>query len=644
MKIQRVSSISEFEEIRRSVMEQRKLQKRYICTCCGTGCTSAGARPVVNTFNELFSKLGLEISVKPTGCHGFCEQGPIVIVRPEGIFYRRVKPEDVKKIITKTILENKIVDELLYEDPSTKKKVIYENDIPFYRNQGRILLSCNSNLDPTDILDYISIGGYTALAKVLTSMSPEEVIREIKKSGLRGRGGAGFPTGDKWEVARKQKEELKFIICNADEGDPGAYMDRSLLEGNPHLVIEGMLIGAYAIGASMGYVYVRNEYPLAIKNLTEAIRQAHEYGFLGKNILGTDFNFIIKINRGGGAFVCGEETALMQSVEGRPGDPRPRPPYPAEKGLWEYPTVINNVETWANVTKIIEKGADWFASYGTEGSKGTKIFSLVGKVKNTGLVEVPMGMTIGDLVYKVGGGAQDGQEIKAVQIGGPSGGCIPKELFHLPIDFESLTNAGAMMGSGGLIVMDERTCMVDVAKYFLKFLREESCGKCTPCREGVERMHEILTNITQGNGKPEDIPLLEELAEVVKDSSLCGLGKTAPNPVLTTLRYFRNEYEAHIKEKKCPALVCKELVNYYIDPDKCVGCLLCLKNCPSEAILGENKKIHVILQDKCTKCGTCLEVCPPKVSAVVKLSGEKIVTPKEPIPVQEWKKRKELIS
>lgn len=570
-----MGKIENIEDLKRIAEERKKTfsRKHLISISSGTCGQARGSLKVVEAFKKAIYGLEDKISIKVTGCHGFCSAEPNVIVYPGEVFYSNLKPEHAEKIVN-GVLKGEIVKDLLYHENGNVFTTL--KDIPFYTSQLRVILSDNPLVDPTSIEDYIAIGGYQAFAKVL-KMEPEEVIEEIKKSGLRGRGGAGFPTGLKWEITRRQQEEMKFIICNADEGDPGAYMDRSVLEGNPHLVIEGMLIGAYAIGASIGYVYVRNEYPLAIKNLIEAIKQAREYGLLGKNILGTDFNFIIKINRGGGAFVCGEETALMQSVEGKPGDPRPRPPYPAEKGLWGCPTVINNVETWANVTKIMERGANWFSSIGTKGSKGTKIFSLVGKVKNTGLVEVPMGMTIGDLVYKVGGGPQDGREIKAIQIGGPSGGCIPKELFHLPIDYESLTSEGAIMGSGGLIVMDDRTCMVDVAKYFLKFLKEESCGKCTPCREGIERMLEILTNITEGNGKEDDIQLLQELANVVKDASLCGLGKTAPNPVLTTLRFFKNEYEAHIKEKKCPALVCKELVNYYIDPDKCVGCLLCLK-------------------------------------------------------------------
>ncbi|MGQ9617825.1 MAG: NADH-quinone oxidoreductase subunit NuoF [Candidatus Aminicenantia bacterium] len=610
--MERIQSINDLEKIAKSKKEQ--LFKRPLISISSGTCGQArGSLKVVDAFKRAAYGLEDMISIKVTGCHGFCSAEPNVIVFPDEIFYSNLKPEHAGKIVH-AVLKGEPASDFLYKENGNV--FLRVKDIPFYKAQLRVLLSDNPLVDPTSIEDYIAIGGYQALAKAL-EMKQEEVIEEVKRSGLRGRGGAGFPTGLKWEITRRQKEEMRFVICNADEGDPGAYMDRSLLEGNPHRVIEGMLIGAYAIGASIGYVYVRNEYPLAIKNLTEAIKQAHDYGFVGKNILGTDFNFIIKINRGGGAFVCGEETALMQSVEGRPGDPRPRPPYPSEKGLWEYPTVINNVETWANVTKIMEKGADWFASIGTEGSKGTKIFSLVGKVKNTGLVEVPMGMAIEELIYKVGGGGQNGKKLKAIQIGGPSGGCIPKELFKQPIDYESLTFAGAIMGSGGLIVMDERTCMLDVAKYFLKFLKEESCGKCTPCREGVERMHEILENITLGKGRMEDIALLEELAEVVKDASLCGLGKTAPNPVLTTLRYFRKEYEAHINERKCPAGVCKELIRYEILDDVCNGCGACLRPCSQGAISGEKKKVHKIDQTKCIKCGICYDVCKFDAIAII---------------------------
>ncbi len=608
--------------------------KNFISISSGTCGQARGSLELIKAIENALQELKAEIPIKITGCHGFCSAEPNIIFFPGEIFYANLSPEDAKEILD-SFLNGKVENKFLYRE----EEKIYENlmEIPFYQRQKRILLSDNPFIDPKKIDDYILRGGYSALVKAL-SMKPEEIIEEIKNSGLRGRGGAGFPTGIKWEIARAQRGEIKYIICNGDEGDPGAYMDRSLLEGNPHLVLEGMIIGAYAIGAREGWFYVRDEYPLAVKHLAIAISQARSLGLIGENILGSGFSFNVKIARGAGAFVCGEETALIASIEGKRGNPRPRPPYPAQKGLFGKPTNINNVETWANVTRIIEKGADWFKSIGTEKSKGTKIFSLVGKVANTGLVEVPMGMTIKELVYKVGGGGQDGKMIKAVQIGGPSGGCIPKELFNIPIDYESLTLAGAIMGSGGMIVMDEDTCMVDVAKYFLNFTQEESCGKCVPCRVGTRQMKEILEKITEGKGTMKDLETLETLAHTVKNASLCGLGQTAPNPVLTTLKYFRHEYEAHIIEKKCPALVCKELISYFIDPDKCVGCLLCLKNCPSEAILGGNKMIHVIVQEKCIKCGACLEVCPKKISAVVKLSGEKRDGPKEPIPVQEWKK------
>ena len=503
---------------------------------------------------------------------------------------------------------------------------------PSTRTRSGLVFGSNSSIDPKSIDDYLAIGGYSALAKALFQMTAEQVLEEVKKSNLRGRGGGGFPAGRKWEGSRNAPEETKYVIVNADEGDPGAFMDRSLLEGNPHSILEGLIIGAYAIGAQEGYIYVRQEYPLAVENVNIAIKQAEEYGFLGKNILGSGFDFTVIVHRGAGAFVCGESTALMTALEGRVGEPRPKYIRSNIKGLWGKPSVLNNVETWANVPLIINKGADWFTQIGTEGSKGTKIFSLVGKITNTGLVEVPMGMTLRDIIYKIGGGIPGGKKFKAVQTGGPSGGCIPEELLDLEVGFDELTKAGSMMGSGGMIVMDEDTCMVDVARYFIDFLTDESCGKCVPCREGLRQMHKILTNITEGKGKEGDIELLEELSETAKEASLCALGKSAPNPFLSTVRYFRDEYEAHIKEKRCPALSCKELISFYIDPEKCQACMICKKKCPAEAIDGGKKKIHVIDQEKCTKCGTCFEVCPSRFSAVTKISGEPVPAP---IPEEE---------
>ena len=630
----RINSPAELEEFRKGILSKRDPNKPCITLCSGSACNATGSGEVAARIEEELQKQGLsdEVDIRRTGCHGFCERGPIIINRPEEISYFQIKPEDVPEIISETIKEKKVVERLLYTDPDTNEKIIHESEIPFYKHQKRLVFGSNGNIDPKSIDDYLAIDGYSALAKALSGMTSEDVLEEVKKSNLRGRGGGGFPAGRKWEGTRNAPDEIKYVIVNADEGDPGAYMDRSLLEGNPHSILEGLTIGAYAIGSHEGYIYVRQEYPLAVENVNIAIKTAEEYGFLGKNILGSGFDFKVIVHQGAGAFVCGESTALMTALEGRVGEPRPKYIRSNLKGLWDKPSVLNNVETWANVPLIINKGADWFAQFGTEGSKGTKIFSLVGKITNTGLVEVPMGTPLKDIIFKIGGGIPNGRKFKAVQTGGPSGGCIPEELLDLEVGFDELTKAGSMMGSGGMIVMDEDTCMVDVARYFIDFLTDESCGKCVPCREGLRQMHKILTNITKGKGREGDIELLEELAETAKEAALCALGKSAPNPFLSTLRYFRDEYEAHINEKRCPALSCKELISFYIDPAKCKACMICLRKCPAEAIDGGKNKIHIVDQEKCTKCGTCFEVCPPRFGAVTKISGEPVPSP---IPEEE---------
>ena len=606
-----LDTVEAFHELQKSLRLRQDPRQTVISVCGFTGCKVNGSGKLAEALNEEVRKQGQDdVPVKVTGCHGFCEKGPLVVILPQGIFYQKVGLKDVKDIVEKTVIGGEIIPRLLYRDPRTREQCQLESEVPFYAKQQRVVCRHSGKIDAAKIEDYISVGGYSWMVKALTKMTPEEVVDEVKRSGLRGRGGAGFPTGKKWEFCRMAKGNEKFIICNGDEGDPGAFMDGSIMDGHPHAVLEGMLIGAYAIGATHGYLYVRTEYPLAIRSLTRALEQAHDYGLLGENILSTGFSFDLELTRGAGAFVCGEETALMASIEGNIGSPRQRPPFPAVSGLWGKPTNINNVETWANVPVIIGRGADWFASIGTEGSKGTKVFSLVGKVNNTGLVEVPMGMTLREIVYDIGGGVQKGRKLKAVQTGGPSGGCIPESLMDLRVDFDELVKAGGMMGSGGLIVMDERTCMVDVARYFLEFLTDESCGKCTPCREGVLQMHEILERICAGEGKPDDIATLEELAAYVKDSSLCALGGTAPNPVLSTIKHFRHEYEAHIQDRKCPAGVCKTLIQYYIDPDACEGCMRCAKECPQDAISGEKKQPHTLDRNKCIKCGVCYETCP----------------------------------
>ncbi|MEA4960429.1 NADH-quinone oxidoreductase subunit NuoF [Lutispora sp.] len=594
-----------------------KMYRSHVMICRGTGCSSSNSEQIAKNFEEQIKIHGLdqEVIVERTGCFGLCALGPIVIIYPEASFYSMIKPEDVEEIVKEHLIKGRVVKRLLYGETVAESRIKSINEVNFYKNQQRIALRNCGIISPENIDEYIAFDGYKALIKCLTELKPEEVIDIVKRSSLRGRGGGGFPTGNKWEFTAKAQGDMKYVCCNADEGDPGAFMDRSILEGDPHSVLEAMAIAGYAIGGSQGYIYVRAEYPLAVKRLTIAIDQAREYGLLGKNILGTGFDFDIAIRLGAGAFVCGEETALIASIEGQRGMPRIRPPFPAVKGLFGKPTLLNNVETYANICPIINNGPEWFASMGTEKSKGTKVFALGGKINHTGLVEVPMGTTMREIIYNIGGGCPNGKAFKAVQMGGPSGGCIPAELIDTIIDYDSVTKTGAIMGSGGMIVMDEDNCMVDIAKFFLDFTVHESCGKCTFCRIGIKRMNEILTRITKGEGREGDIELLEELATNIKKNSLCGLGQTAPNPVLTTIKYFRNEYEAHIRDKKCPAKQCKSLIEYKIIQDKCRGCTLCSRACPVKAISGEVKKAHKIDSSICKKCGLCKDTC--KFAAII---------------------------
>ena len=594
------------------------MYRSHVLVCGGTGCTSSGSAKVIDALKAELEKNGLteEVQVIKTGCFGLCAVGPIMIVYPEGSFYSRVQAENIPEIVTEHLLKGRPVKRLLYKETVTEDMIKSLNHTPFYAKQKRVALRNCGVINPENIDEYIAYDGYEALAKCLMEYKPEEVIQIVKDSGLRGRGGAGFLTGLKWQFAAANHADQKYVCCNADEGDPGAFMDRSVLEGDPHSVIEAMAIAGYAIGASQGYIYIRAEYPIAVKRLEIAINQAREYGLLGKNIFSTGFDFDIEIRLGAGAFVCGEETALMTSLEGKRGEPRPRPPFPAVKGLFGKPTILNNVETYANIAQIILKGPEWFSSMGTEKSKGTKVFALGGKIHNTGLVEVPMGTTLREVIEEIGGGIPNGKKFKAAQTGGPSGGCIPAEHFDIPIDYDNLISIGSMMGSGGLIVMDEDNCMVDIAKFFLEFTVDESCGKCTPCRIGTKRLYEMLDKITKGQGTLEDLDKMEKLCYYIKNNSLCGLGQTAPNPVLSTLRYFRDEYIAHVSEKRCPAGVCKKLLNYEILADKCKGCTACARQCPVNAISGTVKQPHVIDKSKCIKCGACMEKC--KFGAIIK--------------------------
>ena len=613
----RIGSPADLADYQQQILSERDPNRPVLIVCHGTGCLANGSPKVADALRQAIARAGLDAQVVPeikiTGCHGFCSRGPLVILQPSGLFYQLVKPSDAEEIVQTTLIEGNPVDRLLYVEPRTGEHIVHDHEIPFYKHQQRIVLKNIGKIDPTDIRDTIAVGGYAALAKALSTMSPDEVIDAVEQSGLRGRGGGGFPSGRKWRIAadnlRKNPGPM-YIVGNGDEGDPGAFMDRTIMEGDPHAVLEGMILGAYAMGATQGFIYVRMGYPVAVRHLQIALEQARSLGLLGTNIMDSGFDFDIQINRGAGAFVCGEETALIASLEGRIGEPVPRPPYPAEKGLWDRPTIINNVETWANVPLIIDKGADWFAGIGVPHSTGTKIFSLVGKVNNIGLVEVPMGIPLSRIVDEIGGGVPGQDEFKAVQTGGPSGGMIPYALKDTPVDFDSLTKVGSMMGSGGMIVMDQRDCVVDVARYFLRFLEEESCGKCLPCRLGLKAMQEFLDRFSKGQGTPEDIVELQSLGQAIKDFSLCALGGTAPNPVLTTINYFRDEYEAHLAQQTCPAGVCKDLITYSIDPELCNGCGVCRRICPQGCISGEKKQLHTIDSNLCIRCGMCFDECP----------------------------------
>ncbi len=610
----RLESSAQFAAHAKTVQKERNERKKQVLICCGTGCLANGAQEVADAFAAQITEQKLDVEVglhtKTTGCHGFCERGPLVVIQPEGILYTKVKASSVAKILEKTVGGGEVIESLLYKNPADKSLIEHYADIPFYKHQTRIAMRNIGVVDPESIDDAIAHGAYVGAVKALTELRPEQVVDEVDTAGLRGRGGAGFATARKWRATAKAEGDRKFVLCNGDEGDPGAFKDRSIMEGDPHAVLEGMVIGAYAIGAHEGYIYVRHEYPLAVANVTRAIEQAREYGLLGDDILGTGFSFDVKVARGGGAFVCGESSALMRSIEGSVGEPRQKYVHASDKGLYDLPTVLNNVETWADIGTIVEKGGADYATMGTGKSKGTKAFSLVGKVKNTGLIELPMGTTLRTIIYDIGGGILGDRPFKAVQTGGPSGGCVPESLLDLPVDYEQLTEAGSMMGSGGMIVMDDRTCMVDVARYFLSFLTEESCGKCLPCREGLKQMLAIFDDLLAGKGEEGDIERIEKLAAAMKLGSLCDLGRSASNPVLSTLRHFRGEYEAHIKDKACPAGICRDLTTFDIDHEACDGCHACVTSCPVEAISGKRKKRHELDQDKCISCGVCFDVCP----------------------------------